>query len=121
MGNLIPARYVGGHEIKLSEYNGPYLNGDGFPLRNLLLRPGEVIMMYEEEVVGHTLLIDPRREKDPEYLGVGRVVRKEHEGKSLVELIILGYQFHEGRPDFEPVEVAAPATPHKKAAKEGNE
>lgn len=117
---LIPARYKGEHEIKLSEYSGPYLNGDGLPLRDLLLRPGAVIMMSEDEVIGHTLLTDPRREKDPEYLGSGRVIKDEHQGKNLQELIVLGYQFHDGRPDFEPVEPAvAPAAPRKK--KEGNE
>jgi hypothetical protein len=120
MGKSIPARYTGAHELMLSSHNGPYLNGDGLPLRDFRLLPGAVIMMNEDEVIGHTVLLDPRREKDPEYLGSGRVVRKEDEGKSLVELIITGYQFHEGRPDFEPVEPAkALVAPQKK--KEGNE
>lgn len=99
---MIPARYKGTYEKQLSEASGPYLDGNGKPLQSLFLHPGDVIMMDETEVNGFTEWRDPRAEQDPQYLGPGIVIPAEHKGKSLAQLQILGYVFHEGRRDFEP-------------------
>jgi hypothetical protein len=120
LGKLIPARYIAEHEVTLNKLGGPYVNGDGQPLLNLVLKCGQTLMMLEDEVIGMTWLTDPRREKNPIYLGAGRVVLPEHSDKSPEELSVLGYQFHEGRPDFEPINpTPAPVRANKK--KEGVE
>jgi hypothetical protein len=108
MGKFLPARYIGEQELTLSKYGGPYLDGDGRPRPDLFLHKGDVIMMTEDEVVGFTVLLDPRHINDPVQLGPGRVVLDEHRGKSTAELAVIGYQYHEGRPDFEPVVAVAP-------------
>lgn len=108
MGKLIPARYIGEHEMTLSKYGGPYLGEDGKPRMDLHVHSGDVIMMNEDEVIGFTVLLDPRHVNDPQPLGPGRVVLDEHRDKSAAELAVIGYQFHEGRPDFEQVRAVAP-------------
>ena len=105
----IAARYIGDHEKILHSYGGPYFNGDGSRRESLILHPGDVIMVDEQEVNGMTVLLDPRHEKDPEHLGTGRIVKDEHAGLSNDELSVVGYQFHEGRRDFEPVPPVVPA------------
>lgn len=89
--------------MQLAPFGGPYLDGDGKPRTDLLLRPGEVIMMPEQEVRGQTWLYDPSGNNAPVYLGSGRVIQSQDGGKSAEELSSLGYQFHEGRADFEEV------------------
>jgi hypothetical protein len=117
MGKLIPARYIGEHELTLSKYGGPYLDGDGKPRLDLHVRQGDTLMMLEEEVIGFTVLLDPRHINDPVNLGPGRVVLEAHRDKSAPDLGAIGYQFHEGRPDFEAVVQAVPLK--KDSAKDG--
>ncbi|GAC1589103.1 MAG: hypothetical protein NVS4B1_33460 [Ktedonobacteraceae bacterium] len=113
MSKQIPARYMLEHEGLLMQAGGPYKDGDGFPLQSLVLRKGDVILVNEHEVKGHTILKDPRGERDMENLGVGRVVKKEHQNLSDAELETLGYEFHQGSPMWED----ASAKPDKKVAK----
>ena len=103
MINYIPARYIGNHEVQLFKHGGPYRDGNGNPLQELLLRSGDTLMMPAQEVLGMTWLTDPRCQEDPVSLGVGRVVLPEHQQLSDAELIDIGYQFHMGRSDFEPI------------------
>lgn len=102
MGRLIPAQYIGEHEVMLSRHGGPYIDVNGKPLESRLLHKGDVIHMNEEEVNGFTVILDPRAEKEPMQLGAGRVVLPEHSKHSDIELSALGYQFHQGRCDFKP-------------------
>lgn len=106
--NMIPARYIGDTEIVLGHYGGPYKDGDGKPLTDLVLRKGDTLMMRESEVNGLTVKFDPRGVNDPEILGVGRVVLPEDTDVPEDELFLRGYQFHQGREDFEPVEAVNP-------------
>lgn len=119
MGKRIPARYIGEIEVVLSQHGGPYQDGNGLPLKERILRPGETLMMDEGEVNGHTIILDPRHEQEPVHVGVGRCVLPIHKDKSAAELERLGYQFHEGRRDFEAIVDAATASPAKRE-KEGN-
>jgi hypothetical protein len=104
----IPARYVGGHDILLSKFGGPYYDGDGRRLLDLVLHPGDTLMMEDEEVLGFSMLHDPRHEKESVKIGVGKQVLDEHNSLKDHELRELGYQFHEGRRDFEPIRRTAP-------------
>lgn len=101
----VAARYVGEHEVQLFKHGGPYYDADGKRLEEMTLRKGDTLMINPQELHGMTWLIDPRLEKDPLQLGVGRVVLPEDQGKSAEELSAIGYQFHKGRQDFEPVVV----------------
>jgi hypothetical protein len=103
----IPARYVGGCDITLSKFGGPYFDGDGQRLTNLTLHPGDTLMMDEEEVLGVSWLHDPRHENESQKVGVGKQVLEQHNGLQDHELRDLGYQFHTGRSDFEPIVVPA--------------
>jgi hypothetical protein len=87
----------------------------------MVLKNGYTLMMNEDEVIGMTWLTDPRHLGDPIYLGPGRVVLPEHGEKSTEELSVLGYQFHEGRPDFEPLVPTQAPLRQPKAKKEGAE
>lgn len=98
----VPARYIGQHSVILSQFGGPYLDGDGFPLTNRTIHTGDTLMVGDEELYGVTWLIDPKLVKDPVRVGLGRKTLDEHVGMSEQELADLGYQFHQGRPDFEP-------------------
>lgn len=99
----IPARYVGGHDIVLSKFGGPYYDGDGKRLIDLVMHPGDTLMMEDEEVLGVSWLHDPRHEQDSQKVGVGKQVLEQHNGLKDHELREVGYQFHTGRSDFEPV------------------
>lgn len=102
MGKLIPAKYIADYEIVLSKFGAPYIDASGKPLTSLTLHKGDVIHMDEHEVSGFTVILDPRAEKEPQYIGPGRAILDEHKGKSPEQLAALNYQFHEGRRDFEP-------------------
>lgn len=97
----IAARYIGDTEVILGHSGGPYKDGSGNPLQDLVLRKGDTLMMRDSEVNGFTVKFDPRGQLDPEMIGVGRAVKPEHEGLNDDELFMLGYQFHQGREDFE--------------------
>src|SRR6266568_3703354 len=104
----IPARYIGQFDITLSKLGGPYYDGDGQRLTDFVLHPGQILMMNDEEILGFTMLLDPRHELPSQKLGVGRVILDQDKGLSDQELLLKGYQFHAGRTDFEPVKITAP-------------
>jgi hypothetical protein len=104
----IPARYIGGHTVQLPAGLGPFYNIDGTRRTSLLLETGDTLMMPETEIIGQTYLFDPRGQTDPLHLGAGKRVLPEHVGLDDRELSLLGYEFHQGRPDFEPVVEAEP-------------
>lgn len=105
---MIPARYIGQTDIILAHFGGPYRDGNGKPLEDLVVRHGDTLMMREGEVSGFTIKFDPRGEANAEYLGIGEVVKPEDQGKERDVLLREGYQFHQGREDFEPYVVDAP-------------
>lgn len=101
---LIPVRYIGDVEVVLGHFGGPYKDANGKLLTDLVLRKGDTLMMRASEVKGMTVKFDPRGIADAEILGVGHIVKPEHEGLSTDDLVIQhGYQFHQGRTDFEPI------------------
>lgn len=104
MSNMIPCVYIGEHEVELNKYGGPYFDGAGQRLVDLKLRKGDTLMMPDEEVLGYTVLRDMSCNNDPVYIGVGRVVLPQDARLSDEELYAMGYQFHQGRPDFEKLE-----------------
>lgn len=114
----IAARYKFEHEGVLSSYGGPYKDANGKSLDSLVLRRGDTVMVNEHEVKGYTVLRDPRHEKEPEMLGIGRVAKQEHQQLSDEELHTIGYQFHQGSPMWEEV---FPVVPEKKNTKEQKE
>jgi hypothetical protein len=95
----IAARYIGTHAVRLVASQGPYFDAFGKRLTNLSLSYGDTLMMPVAEVLGKTQL----RDGDSLYdLGPGKVVKPEHQNKDEAELAHFGYEFHQGRPDFEP-------------------
>lgn len=119
--NKIPARYIGEHEVLLPYERGPYFDGNGHPLQPSIMNAstgekvlglhyGDTIMMPDVEVLGQTYLINQQTGKAL-HLGAGRKILKEHQGKSLEELVAMGYEFQEGRKDFAPLEMSVAALP----------
>lgn len=110
--NLVPARYVGIHPVELAP-GKPHYNIDGTRrgITDNTLSPGDTLMMTDEDVLGKTILEDPHGVRDPVQLGIGRVILPEHQGKSLEELGLIGYVWHAGRPDFEPINSDASIEP----------
>lgn len=121
MVKLIPARYTGEHDVVLSNYGGPYLDGDGKPLQSLVLHRGDTLMVQENEVKGFTVLLDPRHEQEPQILGVGRVVRDQDKDKDDTTLIAMGYQFHQPSPIWQDLSTQqqSQASSKKTAKQEG--
>lgn len=117
----VPARYIGLHEVQLFKLGGPYFDGQGKPLEEYMLRPGDTLMMNAPDVLGQTFLTDPKNQSEPVWLGIGRVVLPEHQKLSNSELIDFGYQFHGGRPDFEPIDVLSTEQVSEKADKKKKE
>jgi hypothetical protein len=100
----IPARFLGPSSVRLRSRTEPYLDGDGNPRSSLVLYPGDTLMMPDVEVLGQTYKRNPiNPDADYVWLGPGHVVLPDHEGCTAVELRTLGYEFHLGRPDFEPI------------------
>lgn len=116
MPKMIPCEYIGDYKIDLHKYGGPYFNAKGQQITELSLIKGDTIMMPEEEIRGYTILRDLAALNDPLYVGVGKVVLSEHAGKTDDELLAMGYQFHQGRPDFRAITESSP-----KKKKEGAE
>lgn len=113
---FVPARYIGNAPIGLHNVKWDLRNIDGSERTSLLINHGDTLMMPRPEIIGFTILEDPRQQKDPLYLGDGRVVLPKHAGKSAEELDALGYVFNIGRSDFELIEAEeapseAPAEP----------
>ena len=104
----IPARYIGPVGKRLSKALGPYFDASGTRRTKHFLNPGDTLMLPDVEVLGQTYLFDPKGEKAPLWLGVGRVVLPQHQQTSERDLAILGYEFHAGRSDFEPLAISTP-------------
>jgi hypothetical protein len=81
-----------------------YRNTDGSKRESLSLEPGDELLIQDEDVYGKTLWHDPQGNRRSEYIGLGKVVKPEHAGKSDQELREIGYEWHAPRPDVEPVE-----------------
>lgn len=107
----IPARYIGGHSVLLSAFQGPFRHADGTPLESLLITRGDTLMLGAREVLGASYKFDPTGQSDPLDLGVGRVVLPDDAELSAAELTAAGYEFHEGRSDFEPLRVPEGVVP----------
>lgn len=108
---FVPARYIGNTPVGLQDDKRDWRNIDGSKRTNLVLNNGDALMMPAEEIIGFTILEDPRQQRDPLHLGVGRVVLPEHVGKSREELDALGYLFNVGRSDFELIEAEGGVLP----------
>ena len=98
----IPARYIGMYAVALKDPKG-VLDGDGNPIKTALLHAGDIIMMNEEEILGQTYFRPPYADGPLKSLGAGRVILPEHADLDAAGLERAGYQYHEGRSDFEPV------------------
>lgn len=116
----IPCVYKGSHQVQLFKYGGPYQDKDGKVLTNLVLNPGDTLMLEEEEVCGYTLLLDPNHVNDPIKLGIGKVILDADKDKDPEILYRMGYQFHEGRTDFAPYVSPAMNRSIEKVKKEGD-
>lgn len=99
----IPSRYIGTHALTLVQ---PARNIDGSLRQSMALVQGDELLMPDIEVMGQTLLFDPHGNKNPLFLGAGRVVLPEHANLDERELSLLGYEFHQGREDFAAIESA---------------
>jgi hypothetical protein len=111
MPEKIAARYIGGHTVSLPGSLGPYFDASGKPIASYRLNYGDTLMMPAHEVLGQTYLRqhDQAFEHDQVFdLGAGRVVRPQDQNKSPEELAAIGYEFHRGRPDFEPYTSPSP-------------
>lgn len=110
---FVPARYIGGHVVDLSRTGKKWFNIDGTPRTDLQLFNGDTVMMPAQEVIGQTLFNDVITGKQF-YLGPGRVIKAEHQEVPEDQLGPLGYEFHDGRSDFESIEaVISPKTPKR--------
>lgn len=107
----IAATYIGSYEIVLNPAGGPYYDAQGQRLQSNILRPGETIQMEDTEVNGLTILRDPKGNLPSRLLGTGRVIRPQDSGLSPDDLDLIGYEFHEGRPDFVPYADSGASTP----------
>jgi hypothetical protein len=118
---LVPARYVGDNLLQLP---GRYYNPDGSIRTSNIISHGDILMLPEQEILGQTILFDPKAVRDPLYLGTGHRVLPEHQGLDKRTLTLLGYEHHEGRSDFELVQDApapaekAPSEPAPEAPQE---
>ncbi len=98
----VPARYIGAIPFELPVWGGPYLNVDGSRRKKLTLYQGDELLWEAHNVLGQTHLRQKATGKRY-FLGYGRKVLPEHATLSDEELAVLGYEFDEGRPDFEPI------------------
>lgn len=97
----VPARYLG-HPVVLKEGQGRLYDGDGNALSSHLMVAGQTLLIPDTELYGMTYKRTTRQTDDRTLLGAGRIILPEDVGKSAEELMMAGYEFHEGRPDFEP-------------------
>lgn len=106
---LVPARYIGEHAVELGG-GVKYLNIDGSKKQENYLSTGDTIMMPAEHVYGKTLWHDPHHNKPSRHVCLGRGVMDEKYNdvphKELSEEVLkqIGYEFHQPRSDFEPLE-----------------
>lgn len=100
---MVAARYIGQHAANLVRGVRRYYNIDGTLRTKRTLEAGETLMMPAQEILGQTLLFDPHNVRPPKNLGTGRRVLPQDADKDERELSLLGYEFHGGRSDFEPM------------------
>lgn len=100
----IPVRYIGAYPVTLKDPAG-VLDGNGRPITTGLLEYGDTLMMEDTEVLGETLFEYMRGKGVLQSLGAGRVILPEHASAAdnPAQLEQLGYHFHTGRTDFEPI------------------
>ncbi|SRR5579871_1470331 len=97
----VPCLYIGEHPIRLSPMGRPYFDARGRLLKKLDLVAGDTLMLPEVEVAGMTYWHDPSGVAESELIGVGKAVKAEHADIGEQEVLqALGYEFHDGRPDF---------------------
>jgi hypothetical protein len=108
---FVPARYIGNHIVDLQKSRRDWKHIDGTPMTNLQLSNGDVVMMPAQEVIGQTFFFDRNGNAPPLWLGYGRVVKSEHAAVPVEDLGPLGYEFHDGRPDFEVLETPSEQSP----------
>ncbi len=112
-----PARYIGDNIIDLTMTGRKeWFNIDGSKRTVMSVSHGDTLMMPAHEILGQTFInLKGGRQL---YLGPGRLVRKEDDGKAEEELKAIGYEWHDGRADFEPVEVPAKSSKRAKRTPE---
>ncbi len=98
---FVKARYIGQHVVQLPPSVRRYYNIAGTRRTKLTLEQGDTLMMPAQEILGQSLLFDPKAQRPPLYLGTGKRVLPEHAGLDDDALSLLGYEHHQGRPDFE--------------------
>ena len=118
---LVAARYIGDYPVVLSRQHGPVYAPDtvdadgtivpGARIDGTLIGKGDLVMLPAAEVLGQTYWHDPHQQAPSLYIGVGAVVRPEHAGMTRAALHAIGYDFHEGRSDFEAVSQVPVAPP----------
>jgi len=108
----VPARYIGPYAVRVAHHiiNGDVRDASGTRRNNTKVHRGDVLHLRAHEVYGASYLFDPRGEREPRFLGVGKVVLPEHVALDDAERAALGYEHHEGRADFEPVYALDEAT-----------
>jgi hypothetical protein len=99
----VPARYVGETPIVLSPVGRPYFDANGKPLKSLALRTGGTLYVNEGEARGESWWHDPRRVEDSVRVGTGKVIMEKHEDVPADQLEQIGYEWHQGRSDFEEI------------------
>lgn len=100
MTNYVPARYIGNHAVSLPSHI-QFKNVDGSMRKEKNLYAGDELLMPSDEILGQSFFRSPSGEMF--YLGAGRVIKPEHVGLSLEQLVQAGYEFHQGRQDFEAI------------------
>lgn len=98
MSNLVPARYTADHLVSLPSHITFY-NLDGTKRASKTLSKGDELMMPDREILGQSYL--HTGDGQMLILGAGRVVLPEHAMLSSDDLLASGYEFHDGRSDFE--------------------
>lgn len=118
MAQLIPARYIGDYPVHLSSEHGKRHGArlaEGHTtydhrIDGKVISKGDIVLMPAEDVLGQTFWHDPAHNQPSLRIGVGHVIMPQHAVNPVAnapysreELQALGYEFHMGRPDFEPV------------------
>lgn len=96
----IPAQYIGSTMLILMPGQGTGFNADGTRRDTRTISQGDILLMPEKEILGYTLLYEGDQWYD---MGVGKCVKPEHAGLAQEELVQLGYEFHQGRTDFQAI------------------
>lgn len=105
---MAPARYKGlgaglQQGVKHRNADGTLRKDTKDKKQALSLEPGDEMLWRDEDVYGKTLWHDPNQTLRSKYVGLGRCKMKGDEEKAAKELIEMGYEFHDPRPDLEPI------------------